>query len=256
MRHLMPGIIRAVTMQSGDEVRDDFPLFFVQEAGVACGLATVVQTVDLDHMDDDLRKGIERQAPTLHESRPEAAARRHATGYNMPREDIARFVDSGSFNMYRPLIVVRQLQRHSIDELRRVAPANGVATHARNINAHLLNERWSRAELRPCDYMGGAGRRGRRNYHKQKPRPSKPYARVSGLVPMISVVNEVLRRRYGPRRPLGSVIATKRPTLVRRGGDDRARLRVDEKPGSQRQRGMAPTACSHGFRQTFQHRFP
>ena len=96
---------------------------------------TAAAELDLDHIRDDLRENIERHALTLDENRPEAVARRRKTGYRMPRENIARLVDPGSFNEYWPLIVARQHQRHAMEALRKNTPGDGV------VAGHVLDQR-------------------------------------------------------------------------------------------------------------------
>ena len=128
------GIVRKVTMTVGDVVREGFPIVFVQETGVAGDIVEAAEELDLDHIRDDLRESIERHALTLDENRPEAVARRRKNGYRMPRENIARLVDPGSFSEYWPLVVARQHQRHAMDALRKNTPADGVVAGTCSIN--------------------------------------------------------------------------------------------------------------------------
>ena len=143
----------------------------------------------------------------------------------MPRENIARLVDPGSFNEYWPLVVARQHQRHSIEELRKNTPGDGVVASMCSINGHLFDATRSRAALVHYDYTVLAGTQGHRNHHKRDRmfelahrfrlplilfgeggggRPGEDWigprvaidtptfttlSRLSGLVPMISVVN-------------------------------------------------------------------
>jgi acetyl/propionyl-CoA carboxylase alpha subunit/acetyl-CoA carboxylase carboxyltransferase component len=219
------GIVRGVTMHAGDVVREGFPIVFVKEAEVAGGAVAAAEELDLDHIRDDLAENIARHALTLDENRPEAVARRRKTGYKMPRENIDRLVDPGSFNEYWPLIVARQHQRNTLDELRRKTPGDGVVAGMCNINGDLFDETRSRAALVHYDYTVLAGTQGGRNHYKQDrmfelahrfrlpmimfgeggggrpgddhtgPRVAidtktfTTYAQLSGLVPMISVVN-------------------------------------------------------------------
>ena len=66
----------------------------------AASNAESTAAIDLDHIRDDLRESIARHAATLDENRPQAVARRRKTGYKMPRENIERLVDPGSFEEY------------------------------------------------------------------------------------------------------------------------------------------------------------
>jgi acetyl/propionyl-CoA carboxylase alpha subunit/acetyl-CoA carboxylase carboxyltransferase component len=219
------GIVRSVTMHAGDVVREGFPIVFVKQAEVSGGTETKTEELDLDHIRGDLQENIDRHALTLDENRPEAVARRRKNGYRMPRENIERLVDPGSFNEYWPLIVARQHQRATLDELRRNTPADGVVAGMCSINGDLFDESRSRAALVHYDYTVLAGTQGSRNHYKQDrmfelahrfrlpmimfgeggggrpgddhtgPRVSidtttfTTYAKLSGLVPMVSVVN-------------------------------------------------------------------
>jgi acetyl/propionyl-CoA carboxylase alpha subunit/acetyl-CoA carboxylase carboxyltransferase component len=219
------GIVRSITMAVGDVVREGFPIVFVKEAEVAGGAVTAAAEQDLDHIRDDLRENIERHALTLDENRPQAVARRRKTGHKMPRENIERLVDPGSFQEYWPLTVARQHQRNSLEELRRNTPGDGVVAGMCSINGHLFDEARSRAALVHYDYTVLAGTQGHRNHYKQDRmfelahrfrlpmimfgeggggRPGEDYigprvaidtktfttySQLSGLVPMIAVVN-------------------------------------------------------------------
>jgi acetyl/propionyl-CoA carboxylase alpha subunit len=161
------GIVRGVTMAAGDVVREGFPIVFVREADVKGGAVAAAAEFDLDHIRDDLKENIDRHALTLDENRPQAVARRHKLGHKMPRENIDRLVDPGSFSEYWPLIVARQHQRNSMEELRRNTPADGVVAGMCTINGHLFDETRSRAALVHYDYTVLAGTQGGRNHYKQ-----------------------------------------------------------------------------------------
>ena len=219
------GIVRMVTMTKGDVVREGFPIVFIEVAEVAGEVGTASAEIDLDHIRDDLRESLERHALTLDANRPEAVARRRKTGHRMPRENIARLVDTGSFNEYWPLVVARQHQRNSMAALRKNTPGDGVVAGTCSINGDLFDETRSRAALVHYDYTVLAGTQGHRNHYKQDRifelchrfrlplvlfgeggggRPGEDWigprvaidtptfttlSRLSGLVPMIGVVN-------------------------------------------------------------------
>jgi acetyl/propionyl-CoA carboxylase alpha subunit/acetyl-CoA carboxylase carboxyltransferase component len=219
------GIVRTVTMTEGDVVREGFPIVFIEVAEVIGGVGTASAEIDLDHIRDDLRESLERHALTLDENRPEAVARRRKTGHRMPRENIARLVDPGSFNEYWPLVVARQHQRNSMEELRKNTPGDGVVAGTCSINGNMFDEIRSRAALVHYDYTVLAGTQGHRNHYKQDRifelcrrfrlplvlfgeggggRPGEDWigprvaidtptfttlSRLSGLVPMVAVVN-------------------------------------------------------------------
>jgi acetyl/propionyl-CoA carboxylase alpha subunit/acetyl-CoA carboxylase carboxyltransferase component len=219
------GIVRTVTMAPGDVVREGFPIVFIEAAEVAGDAVAAGEELDPDHIRDDLRENYDRHASTLDENRPDAVARRRKTGHRMPRENIARLVDPGSFNEYWPLVVARQHQRHSIEALRKNTPGDGVVAGMCSINGDLFDETKSRAALVHYDYTVLAGTQGHRNHYKQDRifelcqrfrlplilfgeggggRPGEDnigprvaidthtfttYSQLSGLVPLIAVVN-------------------------------------------------------------------
>jgi acetyl/propionyl-CoA carboxylase alpha subunit/acetyl-CoA carboxylase carboxyltransferase component len=219
------GIVRGVTMAAGDVVREGFPIVFIEKTEVAGGTIAAAEDLDLDHIRDDLRENIDRHALTLDENRPDAVARRRKTGHRMPRENIERLVDPGSFNEYWPLVVARQHQRHSIEALRKNTPGDGVVAGMCSINGDLFDDARSRAALVHYDYTVLAGTQGHRNHYKQDRvfelcqrfrlplvlfgeggggRPGEDnigprvaidthtfttYSQLSGLVPLIAVVN-------------------------------------------------------------------
>ncbi|WP_158924402.1 carboxyl transferase domain-containing protein [Acidisphaera sp. S103] len=220
------GIVRRVTMAVEDVVREGFPIVFIQQAEVAEGGA-VAETVerDLDHIRGDLRESIERHSLTLDENRPDSVARRRKTGHRMPRENIERLVDAGSFDEYWPLLVARQHQRHSMEALRKNTPGDGVVAGMCSINGDLFDATRARAALVHYDYTVLAGTQGHRNHYKQDRmfelvhrfrlplvlfgeggggRPGEDnigprvaidtttfttFSRLSGLVPLIAIVN-------------------------------------------------------------------
>ncbi|MEC8047597.1 MAG: carboxyl transferase domain-containing protein [Pseudomonadota bacterium] len=161
------GIVRQVTMAAGDVVREAYPMIFVEEASVSGGEAVTEETVDLDHIRDDLQENYDRHAFTLDENRPEAVAKRHSRGGRMPRENIAELMDAGSFKEYWPLVVARQHKRQDIETLRKRTPGDGVVAGTGTINANLFGEEAARAMVVHYDYTVLAGTQGARNHYKQ-----------------------------------------------------------------------------------------
>jgi acetyl-CoA carboxylase carboxyltransferase component len=76
----------------------------------------------------DLQRLQARHELTLDAARPEAVARRHASGLAMPRENIAALLDAGSFNEYGAFAVAAQRSRRSVEELQRQTPADGLVS--------------------------------------------------------------------------------------------------------------------------------
>ncbi|MFL5288753.1 MAG: carboxyl transferase domain-containing protein [Rhodopila sp.] len=161
------GIVRSVTMTTGDVVREGFPIVFIQEAQVEGGAVVAEAEPDPDAIRPDLQEVYDRHALTLDEHRPDAVAHRRKFGYRTARENIAQLVDSGSFKEYWPLVVARQHQRNTIEALRRNTPGDGVVAGTCSINGNLFDEARSRAIVVHYDYTVLAGTQGHRNHYKQ-----------------------------------------------------------------------------------------
>lgn len=162
------GLVRKVTMKAGDVVRQGYPVVFVEAgAGDDTGEVATTEAIDPDHIRADLQEAIDRHALTLDENRPDVVAKRHGFGFRMPRENIARLADDGSFQEYWPLIVAYQHHRHDMDTLRKRTPADGVVAGTCSINGDLFPDDRSRACVVSYDYTVLAGTQGRRNHYKQ-----------------------------------------------------------------------------------------
>ena len=245
------GIVRQVTMAEGDVVREGYPIVFVEEAEVGGDAGATAEELDPDYIRPDLELTYERHAYILDENRPEATAKRYGRGYRMPRENIDQLADPGSFKEYWPLIVARQHTRYDMETLRKNTPADGLIAGLCTINAHLFGEEAARAMLVHYDYTVLAGTQGGRNHYKQDRmfelaerfciplilfgeggggRPGDDskgpgvafdtdtftqFSKLSGLVPLISVING---RTFAGNTALVAccdvIIATERTTVA------------------------------------------
>ncbi len=92
-------------------------------------------------------------------ARPEALARRHATGLLSARQNVADLLDAGSFNEYGAMAVAAQRTRRTQEDLQRNTPADGLITGTGTVDG------------RPCavmayDYTVLAGTQGVWNHAK------------------------------------------------------------------------------------------
>ncbi len=160
------GIVRQVTMAAGETIREGYPLILIEEAegGEATDAAL---EIDPDYIRPDLEENYRRHAYTLDENRPEAVARRRRFGFQTPRENIEQLVEPGSFKEYWPLLVARQHQKYSDEELRQYTPADGVVAGTASINGDLFDDEHSRTIVLSYDYTVLAGTQGGRNHYKQ-----------------------------------------------------------------------------------------
>ena len=162
------GVIQAVACAVGDVIREGFPLVFIREAEVSVEAIGVGEAIDPDYIRPDLQENVDRHAFTLDDHREEAVAKRRARGYRMPRENIEQLVDPGSFQEYWPLIVARQHQRNTDEQLRERTPNDGLLAGTATINGDLFDdERDARAIVVHYDYTVLAGTQGGRNHYKQ-----------------------------------------------------------------------------------------
>ncbi|MCY3567029.1 MAG: carbamoyl-phosphate synthase large subunit, partial [Chloroflexi bacterium] len=161
------GIVMGVACSVGDVIREGFPLVFILEAEVSVEAVGGGELIDPDFIRPDLQENYDRHAFTLDENRGAAVARRRGRGYRMPRENIEQLVDPGSFQEYWPLIVARQHQRNTDEQLRENTPADGLIAGTATINGDLFDEQAARAIVVHYDYTVLAGTQGGRNHYKQ-----------------------------------------------------------------------------------------
>ncbi len=107
----------------------------------------------------DLKKLQDRLAFTHDAARPEAVAKRHATGLRTARENIADLCDADSFVEYGALAVAAQSRRRSADDLMRNTPADGMVTGIGCVNGQ-------RVVVMAYDFTVLAGTQGMRNHQK------------------------------------------------------------------------------------------
>jgi acetyl-CoA carboxylase carboxyltransferase component len=107
----------------------------------------------------DLKKLQDRLAFTQDAQRPEAVAKRHATGLRTARENIADLCDEGTFVEYGALAVAAQSRRRSAADLMRNTPADGMVTGIGCIHG-------KRVVVMAYDFTVLAGTQGMRNHQK------------------------------------------------------------------------------------------
>ena len=182
------------------------------------------QVLDPDAIRPDLAEVQARHAATRDAQRPEAVARRHAAGHRTARENVAALVDEGSFIEYGSLALASQRRRLTEAELMARSPADGLIAGLGTVNAEQFGEQAARCMVLAYDYTVFAGTQGIVNHKKTDRmlhlalqravplvlwaeggggRPNDEYtgvslldnmtflgmARLSGLVPMVAIVN-------------------------------------------------------------------
>ncbi len=114
----------------------------------------------------DLREAMRRHAFTHDAQRPEAVAKRRATGQNTARENIAQLCDEGSFNEYGALAMAAQRSRRTQDDLVLNTPADGMVTGIGSVNGAQFGADTSRCVVMAYDATVLAGTQGMRNHQK------------------------------------------------------------------------------------------
>jgi len=155
------GRVAEVPIAVGQTVMPDEPLLFLEAAGARGAATEVVESdVDLDRVRADLAEVIERHDVGLDHRRPDAVARRRATGQRTARENLADLVDPGSFVEYAPLVVAGQRRRRSPEELIARTPADGLVGGLGTIDGHAT-------VAMSYDYTVLAGTQGMWNHEKK-----------------------------------------------------------------------------------------
>ncbi|HUM00269.1 MAG TPA: carboxyl transferase domain-containing protein, partial [Mycobacterium sp.] len=160
---------------------------------------------------------LRRRALTEDAARPDAVARRHASGGRTARENIADLVDPGTFVEYGRFAIAAQRRRRDVEDLIARTPADGLISGTAQINGHpaavlsydytvlagtqgvfghrkkdRLFELIERMALPTVFFAeGGGGRPGDTDYptiSSLEVRAFKLWAALSGVVPRIAVV--------------------------------------------------------------------
>jgi len=176
-----------------------------------------------DHLRADLAELVERRLLLQDAARVQSTDRRHATGRRTARENIADLCDEGTFVEYGGFAVAAQSSRRTVDDLRANTPADGLVGGIGRVNGDLFGDA-GRCAIVSYDYTVLAGTQGQRNHRKKDRlfelverlrlpvvlfaeggggRPGDTdmpviagldtrafalYARLSGLVPLVGIV--------------------------------------------------------------------
>ena len=138
----------------------------VSSVSVDVTVATPQQPSTTPALRADLREVIARHAFTLDGQRPEAVAKRHASGKRTARENLADLCDAGSFIEYGALAVAAQRTRRSEADLIANTPADGMVTGIGSINGSVFGAEKSRCVVMAYDATVLAGTQGMRNHQK------------------------------------------------------------------------------------------
>lgn len=107
-----------------------------------------------------------RQALLADAARPQAMAKRHASGLMSARESVALLLDPDSLREYGGFAIAAQRTRRSLDDLVANTPADGLITGIGTINADHLNAPSAQVAVMAYDYTVLAGTQGMFNHKK------------------------------------------------------------------------------------------
>ncbi len=160
------GIVRSIQVEIGDAVFEGHSLVLVEEAEVSVDAALAEDDIDLDAIRPDLAEVLERHAYGYDAQRPDAVAKRHASGRRTVRENVDDLVDEGTFTEWGPLMVAAQRRRRSLQELIEKTPGDGLVGGIGQVNGDLFGEK-STTMVVSYDYMVLAGTQGHNNHRKK-----------------------------------------------------------------------------------------
>jgi len=164
MEHLVEssvsGIVRRILVEDGAIVGAGSAILLVEPAKHAEAIEPETRTIDLDEIRPDLAEVIARHAKGLDEQRPDAVARRRASGQRTARENVEDLCDEGSFVEYGALAVAAQRRRRDMADLIAKTPADGVITGIGTVNAPRFGAEAARAAVLAYDFTVLAGTQG------------------------------------------------------------------------------------------------
>jgi acetyl-CoA carboxylase carboxyltransferase component len=159
---LADGVVRSVAVQVGDAVEEGQVLMVLaEETASSVGESNeVLAAVDVDAEREDLRAVRERHEMGQDSARPEAVAKRHASGARTARENLADLVDEGTFVEYGPLLFAAQERRRAREDLIARTPADGLVAGVGDVQGRP-------AVVMSYDYTVLAGTQGMRGHLKK-----------------------------------------------------------------------------------------
>ncbi|MDD9872552.1 MAG: carbamoyl-phosphate synthase large subunit [Deltaproteobacteria bacterium] len=169
------GVLLRFNAAPGEAVAAGHPLAFIAPRAAAEASAGTQQGAksesgapqNLAHIRPDLAELRARRALGLDAARPEARAKRAATGQRTARENVEDLCDPGSFIEYGPLVIAAQRRRRKLEDLIRNTPADGLVAGIGSVNGERFGAEDSRCAVLAYDYSVLAGTQGQQNHRKK-----------------------------------------------------------------------------------------
>jgi acetyl/propionyl-CoA carboxylase alpha subunit/acetyl-CoA carboxylase carboxyltransferase component len=161
------GRVQALTVSEGNAVTAGAMVAYIDPSDeLASSHSAADQPIDLDRVRPDLAAVLDRSRGTLDSARPQAVARRRASGQRTARENIDDLLDPGSFVEYGSFVVAARRSRRSLKELIEQTPADGLVMGLGTINRKFFAEDVARCAVMAYDYTVLAGTQGAYNHRK------------------------------------------------------------------------------------------
>lgn len=160
------GVVRELAVAVGEQVEEGQALFRVEAAadgdadGAHAGEPQAAPAPSEAAIRPDLAQLAERRRRAQDDAaRPDAVARRHASGLRTARENVAALCDPGSFSEYGALTLAAQRARRSLEELIEKTPGDGIVVGVGSVGGQPT-------AVLAYDYTVLAGTQGIRNHKK------------------------------------------------------------------------------------------
>ena len=166
VRATTAGRVYSLAAGEGDAVNEAAPLLFVTPGEVEGPAVATEESVDLDHIRQDLADVLDRHHGISDEGRPHAVEKRHSKDKRTARENLGDLLDAGSFQEYGAMALAAQRRRRSAEELQTLSPADGLIGGTGTVNADQFGEQAARVMAMSYDYTVFAGTQGMMNHKK------------------------------------------------------------------------------------------
>ncbi|WP_290517277.1 carboxyl transferase domain-containing protein [Alcanivorax sp.] len=166
VRATTAGRVHSLAAGEGDALNEAAPLLFVTPGEVEGPAVATEESVDLDHIRQDLADVLDRHHAISDEGRPHAVEKRHSKDKRTARENLGDLLDAGSFQEYGAMALAAQRRRRSAEELQTLSPADGLIGGTGTVNADQFGEQAARVMAMSYDYTVLAGTQGMMNHKK------------------------------------------------------------------------------------------
>ena len=160
------GRVHSLAVGEGDAVNEAAPLLFVTPGEVEGPAVASEESVDLEHIRQDLADVLDRHHAISDAGRPQAVEKRHRKGKRTARENLDDLLDDSSFQEYGAMALAAQRRRRSAEELQALSPADGLIGGTGTVNADQFGEQAARVMAMSYDYTVFAGTQGMMNHKK------------------------------------------------------------------------------------------